>query len=153
MRGIFDGILLSMFEFLFRTRRVRVTNKGPNRDYLALKEHARELVHARLAHFNQHYNFSYNRVSIKNTKTKWGSCSSKRNLNFSYKIITLPPELQDYLIVHELCHLSEMNHRKGFWDLVGETIPNPIALHTKLRYNEFHGKTIKPGYQKQDVAF
>lgn len=83
---------------------------------------------------------------IKNTKTKWGSCSSKKNLNFSYKIALLDPELQDYLIVHEMCHLAEMNHGKGFWDLVAQQIPHHVALNKKLRYTVTYGKTSKPGY-------
>jgi len=136
------------FKLLFKTRiiRRRITNKGARGEYLKYKETARELVHERLAHFNQFYNFKYNKVFIKNTKTKWGSCSSKGNLNFSYKIVLLEPELQDYLIVHELCHLAEMNHGKGFWDLVGQQIPNAVALHRKLRYTTVYGKTIKSGY-------
>ena len=137
-----------LLKLLFRIKRVRrrVTNKGKRSEYLQYREIARELVHARLAHFNQFYNFEYNKVFIKNTKTKWGSCSSKKNLNFSYKIALIEPELQDYLIVHELCHLAEMNHGKGFWDLVAQQIPNHVALNKKLRYTVTYGKTSKPGY-------
>lgn len=137
-----------MFKFLFKTKivRRRITNKGKRSEYLQYKEVARELVHARLEYFNQFYNFEYNKVFIKNTATKWGSCSSKKNLNFSYKIALIESELQDYLIVHELCHLAEMNHGKGFWDLVARQIPNHVALHHKLRYTHAYGKTIKSGY-------
>lgn len=94
------------------------------RHYLKHKEDARILAHARLEHFNLHYGFSYNRVSIKDTKGRWGSCSSKKNLNFSYKILFLSPEERDYVIVHELCHLKEMNHGSEFWRLVAETVPD-----------------------------
>lgn len=97
------------------------------------REAARALVHARLAHFNQFYQFQYNKVFIKNQRTRWGSCSSNRNLNFNYRIITLAPELQDYLIVHELCHLQEFNHSQAFWDLVALQVPNYQALRTQLR--------------------
>lgn len=90
-------------------------------------------MHARLAYFNQFYNFSYNKVFIKNQKTRWGSCSSKGNLNFSYRIIFLSPEAQDYLIVHELCHLKEFNHSQKFWDLVAKQVPNWQEIHQKLR--------------------
>jgi predicted metal-dependent hydrolase len=120
-----------MFKIFFR--RKRITNKGTSKSYLLNKEAARKLVHERLEYFNQHYNLSYFRVSIKNTKTKWGSCSSKKNLNFSYRIVFLRPELQDYLIVHELCHLSQMNHGEGFWSLVEETIPHAKRFHKELR--------------------
>lgn len=124
-----------MFKFLFKTKiiRRRVTNKGARSEYLKYKEIARTLVHERLEYFNQFYHFSYNKVFIKNTKTKWGSCSSKRNLNFSYKIALLKPELRDYLIVHELCHLGEMNHGKAFWDLVAQQIPDYKKCHSMLR--------------------
>jgi len=105
---------------LKRLLRPRLTR----RHYLKHKEDARILVHARLGHFNAHYGFSYNRVSIKDTKGRWGSCSSKRNLNFSYKILFLSPEESDYVIAHELCHLKEMNHGPAFWALVAETVPD-----------------------------
>jgi predicted metal-dependent hydrolase len=98
---------------------------------------ALKLVKSRLEYFNQYYNFDYNKISIKNQKTKWGSCSSKKNLNFSYKIIFLPKELQDYLIVHELCHLKEMNHGKVFWRLVAEQIEDYKSKSKKLRIGDF----------------
>ena len=119
---------------LVRTRRRRVARgAGPRKEYLKYKEQARALVHAKLEHWNAHYNLSYNKVFIKNQKTKWGSCSTKQNLNFSYRIVLLPEDLQDYLIVHELCHLHHMNHGEYFWSLVAETIPDPHAMNRKLR--------------------
>ncbi|MDB5204207.1 MAG: hypothetical protein JWP09_235 [Candidatus Taylorbacteria bacterium] len=94
-------------------------------------------VKSRLEYFNQHYNLEYKKVFIKNQKTKWGSCSSSKNLNFNYKMILLPPHLQDYLVVHELCHLKEFNHSKAFWDLVGEKISDYKILSKKLRVGDF----------------
>lgn len=97
--------------------------------YKKNKELARKIVEEKLKFWKTFYkenfgvNFSYNKVAIKNTKTRWGSCSSKKNLNFSYKIFELPNELQDYLIVHELCHLQHMNHSKNFWKTVSLGIP------------------------------
>ena len=107
--------------------------RGTPTAYRARKEASRAFVHARLAHFNQHYGFSYGSVAIKNMSTRWGSCSQKKNLNFHYKIIDLPPHLQDYLIVHELCHLQAFNHGPGFWALVAETIPQYLASRAELR--------------------
>jgi len=109
--------------------------KRPQRtrdDYLENKSAAERLVWGRLEHFNSFYNFSYNRISIRDQKTRWGSCSRKRNLNFSYRIIFLPQELADYLIVHELCHLGEMNHSPRFWKLVEKTIPNYKTIRKEL---------------------
>jgi hypothetical protein len=97
------------------------------------REQARRFVENRISHFNKFYNFEINRVAIKNTSSRWGSCSSKRNLNFNYKIIYLRPELADYLIVHELCHLGELNHSKRFWALVKQTIPNYVKVNKELR--------------------
>ncbi len=131
MRKLLFSILRQFFVTKPVTRRKRITkNRG---EYLALKEKAREIVTTRLAHFNQHYGYSWNRVSIKNQKTRWGSCSSKGNLNFSYKIALLPAHIADYIIVHELCHLAQMNHSKNFWDLVAETIPNHREIRNELR--------------------
>ena len=97
------------------------------------REAARELVKEKLTHFNQFYNFKFNKVFIKRHKRRWGSCSSKRNLNFNYKIIFLPPTVADYLIVHELCHLQELNHSQKVWELVGRTIKNYKKLNKALK--------------------
>jgi predicted metal-dependent hydrolase len=101
--------------------------------YKRYRERARVLVHERLEHFNAHYKLIYGRVSIRNQKTRWGSCSSKGNLNFSYRILFLEPAAQDYLIIHELCHLKHFNHSKAFWGLVAEQCPEWRKYHTELR--------------------
>lgn len=97
------------------------------------RELARIFVENRLSYFNKFYKFEINRIAIKNTRRRWGSCSSKKNLNFNYKIIYLKPELADYLIVHELCHLGQMNHSKKFWVLVSKTIPNYAKINKELK--------------------
>ena len=109
---------------LRKVRRRRTWTAAQRMHYADHKEAARLLCHARLEHWNQFYNLQYNRVAIRNTRSRWGSCSSKGNLNFNYRIVFLPPELQDYLIVHELCHLQEMNHAAQFWALVAQQRPN-----------------------------
>ena len=108
--------------------------RGHVRDYKKRKEDARVLVHERLKHFNEHYHFSYGRVAIKNMNTRWGSCSGKKNLNFHYKILDLSPEARDYLIIHELCHVKEMNHKPAFWALVAETIPKYRTIRPELKH-------------------
>lgn len=109
----------------FKIKRRRFTNEK--------REYARRFVENRLSFFNKIYKFEINRVAIKNTSTRWGSCSSKKNLNFHYKIIYLKPEQADYLIVHELCHLGELNHSKRFWLLVSKTIPDYKKINPELR--------------------
>ena len=104
-------------------------------DYLRYKKQARLLVLRRLEYFNAFYGFDHGRVSIRNQRTRWGSCSSKCNLNFNYKIAFLPDHQADYIIVHELCHVGEFNHSPGFWDLVCQTIPNHRAIRRELRHS------------------
>ena len=110
-----------------------VKRKLPSKKYLEYKEKAREIVVSRLEYFNQHYKLTYGKISIRNQKSRWGSCSSKGNLNFNYKIALLPPHLADYVIVHELCHRGQFNHLQKFWDLVGETLPNYEKLVIELK--------------------
>jgi predicted metal-dependent hydrolase len=94
------------------------------KEYKEYKAKALDIVKERLAYFNSFYGFKYGRVSIKNHKSLWGSCSRQGNLNFNYKIALIPQRFSDYVIVHELCHLKEFNHSKRFWDLVAQTIPD-----------------------------
>ena len=111
--------------------------KSGKLEYRKLKHQASVLAGERVGFWNQFYNFSYNRINIKNQKTRWGSASRKGNLNFNYKIVHLPKELLDYLIVHELCHLKEFNHSKRFWELVAQTIPNYKIHRKSLRLKLF----------------
>ncbi len=110
--------------------------KASIKDYKKLKEETRKLVTERVEHFNKFYKFKYKRISIRNQKSRWGSCSSKGNLNFNYRLIHLPLELLDYVVVHELCHLKEMNHSRKFWDLVGKGMPD-FKLRLKRLKKEY----------------
>ena len=102
--------------------------------FLANKVKAREFVINELEEVNKYYKFCYNKVNIRNQKTRWGSCSKKGNLNFNYRLLFVPKELARYVIVHELCHLKEFNHSNKFWNLVAEIIPNLDELRKKLKY-------------------
>lgn len=107
--------------------------KAEKRNYKTQKESARVIIQERLEFFNQYYNFEYSRVSIKNQKSCWGSASRKGNLNFNYKVANLPEDLRDYIIVHELCHLKELNHSNNFWKLVKEVVPDYKILRKNLK--------------------
>ena len=102
----------------------RKKKAAPSLHFAAYKELARDIIAKRVAYFNERYGFSFGRIAIKNQKRCWGSCSAKKNLNFNYKVIFLPEPLMDYVIVHELCHLKELNHGSQFWNLVGEAVPD-----------------------------
>jgi len=96
------------------------------------------LVKDKIEVFNKIYGLiPLNRIAIRNTKSRWGSCSTKGNLNFNYRIVFLPPKLADYLIVHELCHLKEFNHSKRFWDLVARAVPDYKKLQKELKKIKF----------------
>jgi hypothetical protein len=113
-----------------------IKNKKEKRgEYLKYKEDALVLVKERLEHFNKYYNFKWNNITIRNQKTRWGSCSRKGNLNFNYKIVLLPEEQADYIIVHELCHLKELNHSKDFWNLVSMCFPKYKIIRSNLVKN------------------
>ncbi|MCU0680470.1 MAG: M48 family metallopeptidase, partial [Planctomycetes bacterium] len=101
--------------------------------YLKNKEKARSFIEQKVIEFCAFYNFSVPKISIKNQGTRWGSCSSKGNINFNYKILFMPKEMSDYIIVHELCHLKELNHSKNFWNLVAKFIPDYQKIRQDLK--------------------
>ena len=89
-----------------------------------LADEAVEYIPKRVEHFAKIIGVDYGRITIRNQKTRWGSCSSKGNLNFNCLLMLTPPEVIDYVVVHELCHRKEMNHSKAFWREVEKVIPN-----------------------------
>ena len=117
----------------FDNEKNKVFLGGGKKEYKRYKEQARLLVENRISYYTKIYNFKINRVSIKNTKSRWGSCSKKGNLNFNYKIALLSKELADYVVVHELCHLKEFNHSQNFWKLVSLALPDYRELRNRFR--------------------
>ncbi len=98
--------------------------RGSNEEYRLRKSEALSLVMKKIAKVNAVYQFPFRKITIKNQKTRWGSCSLKGNLNFNYKIIYLPDRAAEYLVAHELAHLQEYNHSKDFWRLVERAVPD-----------------------------
>jgi len=85
---------------------------------------AGEDLSARLSRFAPLLGVTFGKVTIRAQKTRWGSCSSKGNLNFNYLLMLSPPEVLDYVVVHELCHRKEMNHSPRFWAEVERVMPD-----------------------------
>lgn len=124
--------VLSKIEYFSRLG-IKVFFKNTRAEYGELKNKARLIAMQKVVYWNQQYGFSYNRISIKNQKSRWGSCSKKGNLNFNYKIALLPEKLVDYIVIHELCHLGEFNHSKKFWNLVEKAAPDYQNSRNELK--------------------
>lgn len=116
-----------------RTLPKRKSLKERQQEFKQYKKQARALIEKRLAYFNSFYGFRYNKIYIRNQSSRWGSCSTKKNLSFNYRLVLISAELADYVVVHELCHLKEMNHSKRFWALVAQTIPDYKNLRKELK--------------------
>ena len=89
-----------------------------------LTERARAIIPPRVKYYASLVGVDYNRVTIRHQRSKWGSCSGKKNLNFNCLLLLTPTEVMDSVIVHELCHLKHMNHSKEFWALVEKFMPD-----------------------------
>lgn len=114
----------------------KVIRTFSDEDYLENREKVLTFVRERMDFYNQNLGFSFGEISIKDLKTRWGSCSNKGNISISYKILFLPEKHRDYIIAHELCHLKHFNHSKKFWALVEKLIPNYLEAKKGLRHHE-----------------
>jgi predicted metal-dependent hydrolase len=100
------------------------------------RKEAKRVIMERLAHFAETYNFTYNRVFIRDQKTLWGSCSSRRNLSFNWRLIQTPLDIIDYIVVHELVHTRILRHSKAFWSRVESLYPQ--HRQARLWLKNFH---------------
>ena len=110
-------------------------------EYSEKKEEARRIIEPLVQLWATRMGLVYNRVVIKDTRSRWGSCSTKKNLNFSYRVAFLPAEIRDYIIIHELSHLVHMNHSAAFWSLVSQYCPGYLAARRALR--DIHSQDIR----------
>lgn len=94
---------------------------------------AKELIPQRVTYYAQKHGFSFQRIFIKNIKSRWGSCSAQNNLNFSLHLMRLPDHLIDYVVLHELCHTIEKNHSKNYWNLLESICPKAKQFRKELR--------------------
>lgn len=100
---------------------------------------ARELIAARTAHWARVLRVTPAAITIRDTRSRWGSCSSSGRLSFSWRLAMAPPAVLDYLVVHELCHLKQHDHSERFWALVGEQIPD---FERARRWLRRHGREL-----------
>ena len=113
--------------------------KLSNNEINKLADTACACIPERAAHFAPLVGVTYGRITIRNQRTRWGSCSSKGNLNFNCLLMLTPLEVIDYVVVHELCHRKEMNHSQRFWNEVARVLPG-YAEQEKWLKN--HGNEI-----------
>ena len=103
-------------------------------------------IPVRVRHYAEILHVEYGRITIRNQKTKWGSCSSKGNLNFNCLLMLVPEYVRDYVVVHELCHRKEMNHSTSFWNEVESVLPDYRMARKWLRD---HGELVMNRNPKQ----
>lgn len=116
---------------------VRGSNLTPERVQEAIdvwgRKYAKAYLEARVRQYAEKLDVEIGRITIRETKTRWGSCTADGNLNFHWKLILLPKSICDYVIVHELCHRFEMNHSKAFWANVAAVFPDYKDRRKKLK--------------------
>lgn len=108
----------------------------------ALSRRALERIREKLDLYAPKIGVKYGRIAIRDQKSRWGSCSARHNLNFNWKLIMAPPEVLEYVVIHELCHLIEFNHSPRFWNLVGRQMPEYEAWKKWLK---LHGSELGVG--------
>jgi len=101
------------------------------------KDKAFEKISERVDLYAKKRGFKYNRINITNAQKRWGSCSFKGNLNFSWRLIMAPLPVLDYVVIHELVHLEERNHAKSFWDKVKMLMPDFESRRNWLKSNGY----------------
>ena len=111
-------------------RDATIPEKLTDQELKLLREKTRQLVTESVKQYAPLIGVTYHQIAIRAQRTRWGSCSSKGNLNFNCLLGLVPPEVLDYVVVHELCHLIEMNHSRQFWDAVEKIMPD-YKLHRK----------------------
>lgn len=128
------AFLESRREWILATlAKVKVQEETPPQDIEMLRAKAKAQLPPRLGELAGKHGFQYRQVFIKNNRSNWGSCSVRGNINLNLRLVTLPEDLQDYVILHELCHLKQMNHGPKFHALLESVCPGHAALQKELR--------------------
>ena len=122
-----------------RRKELKTIEKLSMTEIHKLADLALKVISVKVKHYAGLMNVQYGRITIRNQKTRWGSCSSKGNLNFNCLLMLAPDEVVDYVVIHELCNLIEMNHSKAFWKQVEQVMPD-YKKHRK--WLKDHGNEI-----------
>ena len=115
--------LIKMREARLHVQSSAVESPLTPEDINALADQALKVLPERVRHYAPLIGVTWGRITVRNQVSKWGSCSSQGNLNFNCLLMLTPPEVQDYVVVHELCHRKHMNHSPAFWTEVERILP------------------------------
>lgn len=119
-----DWIEKNLQRLMERRTEEQTVEKLTDSELKKLAEQALRVLPEKTAYYAAKMGVTYGRITIRNQKSRWGSCSSKGNLNFNCLLMLTPEKVQDYVVVHELCHRKEMNHSAQFWNEVGQVLPD-----------------------------
>lgn len=113
------------------------------------REEAHRKIEERVAFYHPLTGGRYTSVTIRDQKSRWGSCSSRGTLSFNYRLIFAPLPVLDYVVVHELCHLTHMNHSKEFWDKVASVMPE---YNVHRQWLKDHGHELSPEHHMEKLG-
>ncbi|TEU02755.1 MAG: M48 family peptidase [Dehalococcoidia bacterium] len=113
----------------FEREYTSITQNSPDIDMAR----AKRKLSRRLKHLAEKHGFTYNRVFIRNQRTRWGSCSSRRNISLNMRLVMIPDELMDYVILHELTHTRFKNHSKDFYAELDRLVGNRKGMDVQLK--------------------
>ncbi len=139
VEGHADWIAKHRQKVLIQQREAGSRQRLATEEIEQLAQQALSVIPKRVAYFAGQMGVTYGRITIRNQKTRWGSCSSKGNLNFNCLLMLVPPAVLDYVVVHELCHRKEMNHSARFWKEVEKVLP---AYREQEKWLKVHGSGI-----------
>lgn len=122
----------SKLDYYIKKGPIKKTPPLSKSEYLHLKAQTSKIITPKLIHYQNILNVKYKSFTIRNQKTRWGSCSRQGRLNFNCRLCLLPDDLVDYVVVHELCHLKELNHSNRFWAHVASVLPNHKLLRAQI---------------------
>ena len=130
-----DWVIRNLEKYKQRKEKYEGIEKLTEAELNDLAEKALQYIPERVKYYAPLVGVTYGRITIRNQKTKWGSCSSKGNLNFNCLLMLTPPEVIDSIVVHELCHRKEMNHSSRFYDEVLKVYPDYKKWNKWLKEN------------------
>lgn len=118
-----------------REQERETSTKFSQKEIRQMADAAAAMIPPKVEKYAQMLGVGYGRITIRSQRTRWGSCSSKGNLNFNCLLTQVPEHVMDYVVVHELCHRIEMNHSGRFWNLVGQIMPDYKTCRKWLKDN------------------